>query len=335
MSSASLVDDARAALLGERRWLTLDEVAGLAALPASATGELIELAHEVRLEWCGDTVEVEGIISAKTGGCPEDCHFCSQSAEFAADTAVVATPFLDRDEVLAAARETKEMGASEFCIVLAVRGPDERTMERILDLVPAIHDETGLDVAVSAGILTDDQARRFAKGGVHRYNHNLETSRSFFPNVVTTHEFDERLDTCRLVLDHGMELCCGVLLGMGESDAQRVELLGHLQELRPAEVPVNFLNPRPGTPLEIRPITPARDALRWIALFRLALPDVILRFAGGREVTLGDLQEAGMTAGINALIVGNYLTTLGREPEEDFEMLRRLEMPIGSLSKVV
>ena len=132
-----------------------------------------------------------------------------------------------------------------------------------------------------------------------------------------------------------MELCCGVLLGMGETDAQRLELIGQLQELAPAEVPVNFLNPRPGTPLELRPLTPAKDALKWIALFRLGLPDVILRFAGGREVTLGDLQAAGMTAGINALIVGNYLTTLGRTPEEDLAMLADLHMPIGSLSKVL
>lgn len=324
---------AREALLVERRRLTVDEVRELASLPGSATGALCDLAHEVRLEWCGDTVEVEGIISAKTGGCPEDCHFCSQSAQF--DTPVLATPFLDRDEVIRAAKETAELGASEFCIVLAVRGPDEPTMQRILDLVPAIQDETGLNVAVSAGILTRDQAKRFADGGVHRYNHNLETSRSFFPNVVTTHDYDERWDTCRLVQEHGMELCCGVLLGMGESDEQRVELLADLMELAPAEVPVNFLNPRPGTPLEIRPITPAKDALRWIALFRLALPDVILRFAGGREITLGDLQEAGMSSGINALIVGNYLTTLGRQPEEDLEMLERLAMPVGSLSKVI
>jgi len=327
------LDAARSALLTERRRLRLDEVRALASLPASAVGALCELAHEVRLEWCGDTVEVEGIISAKTGGCPEDCHFCSQSAQF--DTPVLATPFLDRDEVIAAAKETAQLGATEFCIVLAIRGPDEPTMQRILDLVPAIQDETGLNVAVSAGILTRDQAKRFADGGVHRYNHNLETSRSFFPQVVTTHDYDERWDTCRLVQEHGMELCCGVLLGMGESDEQRVELLADLMELAPAEVPVNFLNPRPGTPLEIRPITPAKDALRWIALFRLALPDVILRFAGGREITLGDLQEAGMSSGINALIVGNYLTTLGRRPEEDLEMLERLSMPVGSLSKVL
>lgn len=334
LAISPLIDRAREALLGERRRLSLDEVDALAGLASRQTGALIELAHEVRLEWCGDVVEIEGIISAKTGGCPEDCNFCSQSAQFADETAVVATPFLDLDEVLAAARETKAMGATEFCIVLAVRGPDERAMQRILELVPVINGE-GLDLAVSAGILTEDQARRLAEGGVHRYNHNIETSRSFFPNVVTTHDFDERLETCQRVLEHGMELCCGVLLGMGESDEQRIELLGHLQELQPAEVPVNFLNPRPGTPLEIRSVTPAREALRWIALFRLALPDVILRFAGGREVTLGDMQEAGMTAGINALIVGNYLTTLGRSPEEDLDMLRRLGMPIGSLSKVL
>jgi biotin synthase len=138
-----------------------------------------------------------------------------------------------------------------------------------------------------------------------------------------------------VVRQHGMELCCGVLLGMGESDEQRLELLGQLRELDPAEVPVNFLNPRPGTPLAERPVVGAMDALRWIALFRLALPGVILRYAGGREVTLGQLQAMGMTAGINALIVGNYLTTLGRPPEEDLDMLADLRMPIGALSPVI
>jgi biotin synthase len=327
------IRDARRALLEDRRRLDAAELASLAALPASHLGALCDLAHEVRLEWCGDTVEVEGIISAKTGGCPEDCHFCSQSSKF--DTPVQATPFLDTDEVLAAARETAELGASEFCIVLAVRGPDERTMDRILELVPLINDETGLDVAVSAGILDRDQARRFAEGGVHRYNHNLETARSFFPNIVTTHTWEERLETCQLVNEHGMELCCGVLLGMGETDEQRLELIGQLQDLAPAEVPVNFLNPRAGTPLALRPLTPAKEALKWIAMFRLGLPDVILRFAGGREVTLDDLQSAGLTSGINALIIGNYLTTLGRTPQQDLEMLSDLRMPIGSLSKVL
>jgi biotin synthase len=324
---------AEAALLDDRRQLNADELADLAAVPDESVPALANLAHQVRLAWCGPEVEVEGILSAKTGGCPEDCHFCSQSAAF--DTPVKATPFLDTDEVLAAARETAELGASEFCIVLAVRGPDERTLERILELVPLVRQETGLNVAVSAGILTEDQARRLGEGGVHRYNHNLETAASYFGQVVTTHDYAERLETCRLVRANGMELCCGALLGMGESVEQRLELIEQLRSVDPAEVPLNFLNPRPGTPLGDAPIVEALEAIRWIALFRLGLPSVILRYAGGREVTLRDLQVMGMTSGINALIVGNYLTTLGRTPDEDLRMLEDLKMPIGVLGKVI
>jgi biotin synthase len=325
--------EAASALLDDRRLLDAGELAGLAALPDEWVTSLAALAHQVRLDWCGPEVEVEGILSAKTGGCPEDCHFCSQSSRF--DTPVKATPFLDAGEVLRAAEETRAAGASEFCIVLAVRGPDERTMRRILELVPLIRDRTGLNVAVSAGLLTEEQARRFAEGGVHRYNHNLETSRSFFPQVVTSHTWGERRDTCLLVREHGMELCCGALIGMGESDDQRIELLGQLQELDPTEVPLNFLNPRPGTPLGDEQPVAAWDAIRWIALFRLGLPGVILRYAGGREVTLRELQSMGMTSGINALIVGNYLTTLGRPAGADLQMLSDLRMPVGALTGVL
>ena len=330
-SPRSLLAAASSALLDERRLLSLSELGALAGLPDASVPSLAAVAHEVRLAWCGP--EVEGIVSGRTGGCPEDCHFCSQSARF--DSPVLATPFLDAAELLAAARETADLGASEFCIVLAVRGPDERTMVRLEELVPLIRQETGLNVAVSAGILDRSQATRLAAAGTHRYNHNLETARSFFPEVVTTHSWDERFETCRRVRDAGMELCCGVLLGMGESDAQRLELLGELRDVDPAEVPVNFLNPRPGTPLAgRRPVEPM-EAIRWIALFRLALPGVILRYAGGREVTLRHLQAMGMTAGINALIVGNYLTTLGRPPADDLAMLADLGMPVAALSKVI
>ena len=329
----SVISAAASALVDERRLLDETELRRLADVPDEAIPSLAALAHEVRIAWQGPTVEVEGILSAKTGGCPEDCSFCSQSARF--DSPVRATPFLDTAEVLAAAEETARLGASEFCIVLAVRGPDERTLGRILDLVPLVRERTGLNVAVSAGILTEDQARRLAAGGVHRYNHNIETARSFFDRIVTTHTWAERAETCRLVREQGMELCCGVLLGMGESDEQRLELLSQLRMLDPAEVPVNFLNPRPGTPLGDRPLVGAMEALRWIALFRLALPGVILRYAGGREVTLGELQAMGLTAGINALIVGNYLTTLGRPPEADLRMLADLRMPIGALGPVI
>ena len=323
----------RHTLLTERRRLSPQELADAAAVADEAVPSLAALAHDVRLAWCGPTVEIEGILSAKTGGCPEDCHFCSQSSRF--ESPVLATPFLDTGEVLAAAEETAALGATEFCIVLAVRGPDERTMQRILDLVPLVRTETGLNVAISAGILAEGQAERLAAGGVHRYNHNLETARSHFDQIVTTHTWDERWGTCRDVQEAGMELCCGVLLGMGESDEQRLELIGQLADLDPTEVPLNFLDPRPGTPLAIRrPVRPL-EALRWIALFRLGLPTAILRYAGGRELTLGELQAMGMTAGINALIVGNYLTTLGRAPSEDLAMLADLRMPIGALSSAI
>ena len=332
-TARTLLTDAAGALLDQRRLLAAGELRALAALPDESVPALAALAHEVRLAWCGPEVEVEGILSAKTGGCPEDCSFCSQSARF--ESPVKATPFLDADEIMAAAEETAAVGASEFCIVLAVRGPDERIMQQVLDVVPQVHERTGLNVACSLGILTREQAERLAAGGVHRYNHNLETARSFFTQIVSTHTWEERADTCRLVRRHGMELCCGVLLGMGESDEQRLELLLEVRDADPAEVPLNFLNPRPGTPLGDRPLVPALEAIRWIALFRLGLPGVILRYAGGREVTLRELQAMGMTAGINALIVGNYLTTLGRAPEQDLQMLEDLRMPVGVLSKVI
>jgi biotin synthase len=332
-TARSLLLAAGDALLVDRRDLAAAELAALAALPDDQVPALAALAHEVRVARSGLTVEVEGILSAKTGGCPEDCSFCSQSSRF--DSPVQAVPFLATAEVLRAARETAALGASEFCIVLAVRGPDERAMRRLEALVPAVRKETGLDVAVSAGILTDAQAARLAAAGTHRYNHNLETARSHFPQVVTTHTWQERFDTCQLVRRHGMELCCGVLLGMGESPAQRLELVEELRSVRPAEVPVNFLNPRPGTPLGGSALVEPIDAIRWIALLRLGLPEVILRYAGGREVTLRDLQAMGMTAGINALIVGNYLTTLGRSPDEDLRMLADLRMPVGAVGRAL
>jgi biotin synthase len=333
MDTRRLLASAAEALLDDRRQLTSGELAELAALPHESVPALASLAHEVRLAWCGPTVEVEGIVSGKTGGCPEDCSFCSQSSRF--ESSVRATPLLDPDQMMEAAAETARLGASEFCIVLAVRGPNDRIMDQIIDVVPRIRDATGLNVAVSLGILTADQATRLAEAGVHRYNHNLETARSFFPSVVTTHTWEERHGTCMLVREAGMQLCCGVLLGMGETAGQRLELIQELREVDPVEVPMNFLNPRPGTPLAVRPLVAPLEAIRWIALFRLALPGVILRYAGGREVTLRELQTMGMTAGINALIVGNYLTTLGRNPEQDLGMLQDLSMPVGSLSGVL
>jgi biotin synthase len=296
--------------------------------------ELLELAHQVRLRWCGPEVEVEGIVSVKTGGCPEDCHFCSQSGRFPTP---VRSAWLDVPGLVEAAKQTAATGATEFCIVAAVRGPDDRLLGQVRAGIQAIRD-AGLDIniACSLGMLTQDQVDELVAMGVHRYNHNLETARSHFPQVVTTHSWQERWSTLRMVRDAGMEVCCGGIIGVGESVEQRAEFAGQLAELEPDEVPMNFLIPQPGTPYEAYQIVEAGDALRTIGAFRLAMPRTILRFAGGRELTLGDLgAEQGMLGGINAIIVGNYLTNLGRPAQQDIEMLGELKMPIKAISDTI
>jgi biotin synthase len=295
--------------------------------------ELLALAHEVRMAWCGPEIEVEGIVSIKTGGCPEDCHFCSQSGQF---TSPVRSVWLNIPELVKAAEQTAATGASEFCIVAAVRGPDERLMTQMREGVKAIKEAVDIEVAASLGMLSQDQVDDLVDMGVHRYNHNLETARSYFPQVVTTHSWEERWDTCLRVRESGMELCCGCLVGMGETVEQRAELAAQLGELQPDEVPLNFLNPRPGTPFGDLPLMESSEALRTIAAFRLALPRTILRYAGGRELTLGDLgTRDGLLGGINAVIVGNYLTTLGRDPADDLALLDDLKMPIKALSSTL
>jgi biotin synthase len=321
---------ARAQVLEGGTGLGEDQLVQVLTLPDERLEELLALAHEVRMRWCGPDVEVEGIVSLKTGGCPEDCHFCSQSGQF---TSPVRAVWLDVPALVEAARQTRATGATEFCIVAAVRGPDERLMGQVREGVRAIQEAVDVNVAASLGMLTKVQVDELVEIGVHRYNHNLEAARSYFPQVVTTHSWEERWDTCRMVKDSGMELCCGGLVGMGETVEQRAELAAQLGELEPHEVPLNFLNPRPGTPFGDLPVMDSRDALRTIAAFRLALPRTVLRYAGGRELTLGDLgTREGLLGGINAVIVGNYLTTLGRDPADDLALLDELQMPIKALS---
>ncbi len=326
-SPAPAIARAEDALLGERRSLTRNEARDVAALELDRLPDLVALAHRVRLEYCGDEVELESLINAKSGACPEDCAFCSQSARFATDVDVY--PFLDLDEVLGAARATRAAGATQFCIVVAVRGPEERLLRKVLNAVDAVHEETGLEVACSLGLLTREQAERLADADVRRYNHNLETCRAVFPRICTTHTYDDRVETARLATEAGMELCSGGILGMGETLDERVDFAFELAELGPCEVPINLLDPRPGTPLGDQPLLSPREALQAIALFRLILPSAWLRLAGGRERVLGELQAMGLLAGANALIVGNYLTTLGRRPEEDLALLDALGMPVA------
>jgi biotin synthase len=318
---------AREQVLGRGKPLTEAQLVEVMQSPHGRLGELLALAHDVRMKWCGPDVEVEGIVSLKTGGCPEDCHFCSQSGQFSSP---VRSARLNIPELIEAARRTRATGATEFCIVAAVRGPDERLMSQVREGVRAIRETVEIQVAASVGILSREQADKLAGMGVHRYNHNLEAARSYFPRVVSTHTWEERWETCLMVRESGMELCCG---GLGESVAQRAELAAQLGELGPDEVPLNFLNPRPGTPFGLLPVLDAKEALRTIAAFRLALPRTILRYAGSRELTLGDLgTRDGLLGGINAVIVGNYLTTLGRDPADDLALLADLHMPVKALN---
>ncbi len=313
-------------LLDNEDLITFTEALRIALLGEERLLDLISLSYKVTTKYKGKGVYLCGIISAKTGACPEDCGFCAQSAYSQAP--ISTHPMLDPHLILKAAKEVEKSGASEFCIVTSGRGPDEKTFRRVLDAVCLIRSHTSLSIGCSLGILTDEQASLLCIAGVRRYNHNLETSRSFFPNICTTHTYEERVKTAHLVKENGMELCCGGILGMGESLVQRLELAFELRELDPTLVPINFLNPRPGTNLANSLLLTPIEAIRSIALFRFILPRSILICAGGRGVVLRDFQPLAVLAGANALITGDYLTTQGRSPKEDLQMIGDLNMPV-------
>jgi biotin synthase len=319
--------DARMAAIDQRRPLTPAELLDLAAIEDRSVPELLALANDVRAAHCGNSVAVEVLFNAKRGGCSEDCNFCSQSARYA--TGVEPEPLHRVEDFVEAARAADRRGAGEFCIVVAVRGPSQRLLERVTEAVRRIKRELPLTVAVSLGILLPEQVDLLAAAGVDKVNHNLETSRRFFPSVCTTHTYDERLETCRLVRERELELCCGGIIGMGETVQDRIDFLAELQQLEPTEVPINFLNPRPGTPFGDRSLVEPTEALRFVALTRLALPRALVRFAGGREITLQGLQALGMRSGASGLILGDYLTTGGRSDAEDFAMVSQLGFEIA------
>lgn len=320
--SRDILDIAREKALEQGIGLTQEEILRVLEIEDDRLQDLLDLAHQVRIKHCGVDVSLEGIISLKTGGCPEDCHFCSQSGLFESPVRAVT---LDIAELVEAAKQSEKMGASEFCIVAAVKGPSPELLDQVAEAVTAIHDEVDISISASLGILTREQAHQLAQMGVKRYNHNFETAESFFPNVVTTHTWQERKDTLENVRAEGMETCCGGIIGLGETLKQRAEFAAQLAEVEPHEVPMNFLDPRPGTPFADRPLVPQGEALRAVAAFRLAMPSTQLRFAGGTELALGDDgTEAGLLGGANAIIGGNYLTTFGRPIEKDREAVDRV-----------
>ena len=226
--------------------LTEDQVLAVLSLPTERLSDALKLAHDVRMRWCGPEVEVEGIVSLKTGGCPEDCHFCSQSGLFESP---VRAAWLDKDRLVEAAKQTAKTGATEFCIVAAVRGPDAKLMEQVRAGIAAIRAEVDINVACSLGMLTQDQVNELAAMGVHRYNHNLETARSHFPEVVTTHSWEERWETLQMVRAAGMEVCCGGIVGMGETLAQRAGVRGAARGARARRGAAELPDPEPGHPV--------------------------------------------------------------------------------------
>lgn len=316
------IERARERVLQQRSAADRELLQALSELPVENVPELLELADEVRTAYCGSGIAVEVLYNAKKGGCSEDCNFCSQSARFASD--VDAEPLSSVEGFLEAARDAHARGAGELCIVVAVRGPSTKLLERVCTAVKLIKEQYPLTVAVSLGILREDQLEKLVEAGVDKVNHNLESSRRYFPSVCTTHSYEERWQTCLLVKRFNLELCCGGIIGMGETVEDRIDFLTTLQELQPEEVPVNFLNPRPGTPFGDRSLLDPTEALRFVAMARLALPSALIRFAGGREVTLQGLQDLGMRSGASGLVLGNYLTTSGRQDQDDFAMLERL-----------
>lgn len=288
--------------------------------------ELIEMSHKVTGENFDNNVEACSIISAKTGACNENCKYCAQSKHNHAE--IEAHPLLDVETVKKAALSAKENGATRFCIVTSGRVPTGKDFEKILEMIRAVAAIPGLHCCASLGLLSEDQIKQIKEAGVERYNHNINTSKYYHKNICTTHNFEDRVNTVKMIEKHGIEACCGVIIGMGESREDRVDMAMSLRELNPKTVPINFLNPIKGTPLEgYEDKIDEEEILKTICIFRLALPHSMLRYAGGRTCRLSkEHQKLGIVAGINSLLVGNYLTTTGSKSEEDKKMLESLDM---------
>jgi biotin synthase len=294
---------------------------------------LCEAADRIRQSCCGNTVDLCSIINVKSGNCSENCGFCSQSAHHQGEDSPI-YGLKTREEIVAQAKAAETAGAKRFCLVSQGRGikynsPKSTEFAEILKTVREIIQETSIKPCCALGELTKDQAIALSEAGVTRYNHNLETSENYFSEIVTTHSWQDRVETVKNLKAAGIQACTGGIIGMGESWEDRVDLALSLRELEVESVPINLLNPRKGTPLEEKTKLDPYEALKAIAIFRFILPQQILRYAGGREAVMGELQSLGLKAGINAMLIGHYLTTLGQPPEKDHAMLESLGLKGG------
>ncbi|MFA5182495.1 MAG: biotin synthase BioB [Syntrophales bacterium] len=283
---------------------------------------LMAAAAEIRDHFQGKTISFCGIVNAKSGRCSEDCAFCAQSAHYKTD--IQAYPLKKAGEIIAAAQQARTAGAEMFGVVASGKGvKSKKEWAEIFKAIEGIR-SLGVMPCASLGMITGEEARALKDAGLFRYHHNLETSRSYFRNICTTHEYDEDVETVRTAIDTGLSVCSGGLIGLGEGMSHRIELALTLRELGVDSVPINILTPIKGTPLGGRPPLPPLEILITIAVFRFLLPDRDIRLCGGKEKSLRQLLPLAVVAGCNALMTGHYLTTVGRDPELDMEMIRDL-----------
>ncbi|MBP7275292.1 MAG: biotin synthase BioB [Kiritimatiellae bacterium] len=288
---------------------------------------LLAGAFRLRAHHFGRKVQLHVIENARSGACPEDCAYCSQSAH--ADADISEYPLLSGDQLLADARRAKAAGAVRYCMVMSGRGPREQEVDRLCAAVRRIKAEMDIQVCSSLGLLTREQAQRLAEAGVNRYNHNLESSERFYPSICTTHTWAQRRETLRIAREAGMEICCGGLLGMGETDEDRVNLAFELRDVGADSIPVNLLDPRPGTALRNLKRMSPREGLRILSMFRFVHPATELRVAGGREAVLRSMQPMSLYAA-NSMFTEGYLTTPGQGAPRDLEMIEDAGFEVGS-----
>lgn len=283
---------------------------------------LADCANTITRTFNGDTVDVEALINAKSGRCPEDCSFCAQSSFY--DTGITKYPLLPKEVLVENAKKAKDAGATSFCLVCAYRDPPEKDFQQICETITEIRSKVDMEVNVSLGFMTPARARKLRELGVKRYNHNLEAAETYFSRICKTHDFADRVNTAKIVKQAGLELCSGGIIGMGESKKERLELAFSLASLHPDEVPINILIGREGTPMGgFQPIDPL-EAIKTIAVWRFIMPKTILKIAGGREVHLKDKERLALKAGANGIITGGYLTTGGNAPNKDIAMIKEI-----------
>jgi biotin synthase len=309
-----------------------DEALAVLQSPEEELLAVLHASFRVRLRYHGRDVRIHVLQNAKSGMCPEDCAFCSQSVRF--HTGVDRYQVKSAEELFDGARQAAELGAVKYCMVTSTRGPSQRELDVICAAVRRIKAELNINVCTSLGLLAEGQAEQLAQAGVTRFNHNLESSREHFPEVCSTHSYDDRIRTVRAVKAAGMEACCGGIMGMGESDDDRVALAFEVRELEVESIPVNFLDPRPGTPLGDSPRLSPPDCLRALAMFRFVNPSRDIRVAGGRETNLRHMQSLALYPA-NSLFCNGYLTTPGQGAEADLKMIADAGFRVAELIPAV